>query len=94
MDKPGRGRKRKTSDSEDKMIFVASASSPEASSARLMHILEVQGVKILAMTIQRRLHEAGFICASPLLKPLLTKYIIKNVVLPLLVRTFERTGQG
>ena len=74
MDKPGRGRKRKTSESEDKMIFEASTSSPEASSAKLSHTLEVQGVNVSAMTIRRRLHEAGFICASPLLKPLLTKH--------------------
>ena len=74
MDKPGRGRKRKTSESEDKKIVEASTSSPEASSVKLSHTLEVQGVNVSATTIQRRLHEAGFICASPLLKPLLTEH--------------------
>lgn len=73
MEIPKSGRKRKTSESEDKKILKASTLSPQASSSQLSRALEARGVKVSKWTIQRRLHEADFVCASPLLKPLLTE---------------------
>ena len=70
-DKPGRGRKRKTSESEDKKILKVSKSFPEASLLQMSHTLEDRGVKVSSMTIQRRLHEARFISGVHLLNPLL-----------------------
>ena len=73
LDKPGRGRKRKTSEPDGKKIIQASTSSLVASSIDLSHTLEAQRVKISATTIQRRLYEAGFVFGSALSRPLLTE---------------------
>lgn len=71
IDKPGRGGKRKTSQSEDEKILKAAESSPSASSIQLSRSLEERGVNVSSSTVRRRLHEAGYVYGSPLPKPLL-----------------------
>ena len=72
QDKPGSGRKRKTSEIEDKKIITMVKKQRTTSSATISMSMDKQGVDISSATVRHRLHEKGLYKLQPLKKPLLS----------------------
>ena len=71
QDEEGRGRKRKTSEKEDKRIISKIKKLRTNSSAEISWSMKRQGVDISSATV-RRLNEEDFYKLQPLKKPLLS----------------------
>jgi transposase len=72
QDKPGSGRKRKTSEIEDKKIITMVKKQRTTSSATISMSMDKQGVDISSATVRRQLYEKGLYKLQPLKKPLLS----------------------
>lgn len=74
LDEPRPGRKRKTTEEEDKAIISTAEKLEEEGSEVVSKVLKSQqSMDVSGRTVRRRLKEAGFFYSSPLEKPLLTE---------------------
>ena len=70
QDKGGQGRKRKTSDKEDRDIVTIAKKHKIGSSANISILINKKRINVSSATIRRQLNEQGFYKLKPLSKPL------------------------
>ena len=72
QDKGGQGRKRKTSDKEDRDIVTIAKKHKTGSSANISTLINKKGINVSSATIRHQLNEQGLYKLKPLSKPLLS----------------------
>src|SRR6476469_2742750 len=77
-DRPGRGRKRKTTPASDRYIARIVKKSPFKSSTGVQQVLQEAGVSISSSTVRRRLLESDLRAHAPAHKPKLTPAMRKK----------------